>query len=337
MKQKIKWLAKAIIAGVLAFSVACAVCLIYYNPGIHITNETGATDYRWLSNSFTGTMIEGIAWHKTDRNGFYNGSSAPDKKMNILVMGSSHMEGTNIPYEQSAPRILSELTGLTVYNIGTSGHGLLTNVKNLENALSVMQPTDYVIIETVSTTFFEEDIEKCLSGEMEALPSYDSGLLFELQKFPYFKLMYSQLKRWRAGNTSSEDSGSAQAPAEENITLSSYRNLASHIHEICEKHGVKPIIFYHPSLSLNPDGSATVYKDNDTALKLQEVCENNNIIFIDMSDDFLKMYEEEKVLPNGFCNTAVGFGHLNKYGHRAIAERLSAVIKNDRSEGDKKQ
>lgn len=106
MKQKIKWLAKAIIAGVLAFSVACAVCLIYYNPGIHITNETGATDYRWLSNSFTGTMIEGIAWHKTDRNGFYNDSSAPDKKMNILVMGSSHMEGTNIPYEQSAPRIL---------------------------------------------------------------------------------------------------------------------------------------------------------------------------------------------------------------------------------------
>lgn len=337
MKQKIKWFAKAVLAGVLAFSVACAVCLIYYNPGIHITNKTGVTDYRWLSNSFTGTMIEGIAWHKTDRNGFYNDNSALDKKMNILVMGSSHMEGTNIPYEQSAPRILSELTGLTVYNIGTSGHGLLTNVKNLDNALSVMQPTDYVIIETVSTSFFKEDIEKCLSGEMEALLSYDSGLLFELQKFPYFKLMYSQLKKWRAGNISSEDSGSAQAPAEDNISLSSYLYLASYIHEICEKHGVKPIIFYHPSLSLNPDGSATVYNDTDTISKMQEVCKKNNIIFIDMSDDFLKMYEEENVLPNGFCNTAVGFGHLNKYGHTAIARRLAEVIESDSSEGDKKQ
>jgi len=337
VKQKIKWFAKAVLAGVLAFSVACAVCLIYYNPGIHITNKTGVTDYRWLSNSFTGTMIEGIAWHKTDRNGFYNDNSALDKKMNILVMGSSHMEGTNIPYEQSAPRILSELTGLTVYNIGTSGHGLLTNVKNLENALSVMHPTDYVIIETVSTTFFKEDIEKCLSGEMEALLSYDSGLLFELQKFPYFKLMYSQLKKWRAGNISSEDSGSAQAPAEDNISLSSYLYLASYIHEICEKHGVKPIIFYHPSLSLNPDGSATVYNDTDTISKMQEVCKKNNIIFIDMSDDFLKMYEEENVLPNGFCNTAVGFGHLNKYGHTAIARRLAEVIESDSSEGDKKQ
>ena len=279
MKQKIKWFAKAVLAGVLAFSVACAVCLIYYNPGIHITNKTGVTDYRWLSNSFTGTMIEGIAWHKTDRNGFYNDNSALDKKMNILVMGSSHMEGTNIPYEQSAPRILSELTGLTVYNIGTSGHGLLTNVKNLENALSVMHPTDYVIIETVSTTFFKEDIEKCLSGEMEALLSYDSGLLFELQKFPYFKLMYSQLRKWQSGNAATEDSSSVQAPAESNISLSSYLELASYIHEICEKHGVKPIIFYHPSLSLNPDGSATVYNDTDTISKMQEVCKKNNIIF----------------------------------------------------------
>ena len=337
MKQKIKWLAKAVLAGVLAFSVACAVCLIYYNPGIHITNETGVTDYRWLSNSFTGTMIEGIAWHKTDRNGFYNDNSAPDKKMNILLMGSSHMEGTNILYGQSAPRILSDLTGLTVYNIGTSGHGLLINVKNLDNALSVMQPTDYVIIETVSTTFFEDDIEKCLSGEMDSLPSYDSGLLFELQRFPYFKLLYSQLRKWRSGNISSDDSASAQAPAEENISLSSYMDLASYIHEICDKHGVKPIIFYHPSLSLNPDGSATVYNDTDTVSKMHEVCEKNNIIFIDMSDDFLKMYEEEKVLPNGFCNTAVGFGHLNKYGHRAIAERLAEVIESDNSEGDKKQ
>ena len=70
---------------------------------------------------------------------------------------------------------------------------------------------------------------------------------------------------------------------------------------------------------------------------MQEVCEKNNIIFIDMSDDFLKMYEEENVLPNGFCNTAVGFGHLNKYGHTAIARRLAEVIESDSSEGDKKQ
>ena len=149
--------------------------------------------------------------------------------------------------------------------------------------------------------------------------------------------MYSQLRKWQSGNAATEDSSSVQAPAESNISLSSYLELASYIHEICEKHGVKPIIFYHPSLSLNPDGSATVYNDTDTISKMQEVCEKNNIIFIDMSDDFLKMYEEENVLPNGFCNTAVGFGHLNKYGHTAIARRLAAEIKSDRSEGDKKQ
>lgn len=184
MKQKIKWLAKAVLAGVLAFSVACAVCLIYYNPGIHITNETGVTDYRWLSNSFTGTMIEGIAWHKTDRNGFYNYNSAPDKNMNILLMGSSHMEGTNILYKQSAPRILSDLTGLTVYNIGTSGHGLLINVKNLDNALSVMQPTDYVIIETVSTTFLKRTLKNVCREKWILSRPTTAGFFLSFKDFP---------------------------------------------------------------------------------------------------------------------------------------------------------
>ena len=45
-----------------------------------------------------------------------------------------------------------------------------------------------------------------------------------------------------------------------------------------------------------------------------------------MTDSFRDLYATEHHLAHGFINTAVGSGHLNKYGHRVIAEKLAEVI-----------
>lgn len=103
------------------------------------------------------------------------------------------MEGANVFTTQRTSYLLQKLTNKSVYNIGISGHELLTCVKNLDSALTVMQPTEYVIIETGTTTFNLKDINECLSGDTTSIPSYDSGILFQLQKIPYLKLLYAQL------------------------------------------------------------------------------------------------------------------------------------------------
>lgn len=89
------WFAKASVAGLCALGLACIVCLGYYNLGVHITNKTGVTDYVWEPNVFTMRMTEGIAWDRFDKNGFCN-SKVIDKNMDVLVMGSSHMEGLQV-------------------------------------------------------------------------------------------------------------------------------------------------------------------------------------------------------------------------------------------------
>ncbi len=337
MKKTFLWIFKAAVAGILALATASAVCLIYYNPGIHITNETGATDYRWIANSFQSNMTEGIAWNLTDKNGFYNSADAPDKNMNVLIMGSSNMEGTHVFTKQNVPYLLSELTGLSVYNIGISEHTLLTCVSNLENALSAMQPTDYVIIESLASTFSAEAIEKCVSGEMKNFSSHDSGILFYLQKIPYLKLVYAQLVHWNAANsggkTSIEEKGPENTAIQQKIPMDSYIKLAEKIQETCRKHSVQPVIFYHPNLSLNYDGSAAAKLNEESLAALEAACEANGILFVDMTDAFLEMYRESNVLPNGFCNTGIGTGHLNKHGNRAIAQKLAEVI--SAQEGDK--
>ena len=327
MKNTIKWFLKAIAAGVLALLVASAACLIYYNPGIHVTNPSGVTDYVWQSNSFSGTMTEGIAWNRTDKNGFYN-ETTTDKNMNVLLMGSSQMEGTNVFPKQNAAWLLGEYTGKTTYNIGTSGHDLLVCVKNLKTALTVMQPTEYVVIEIGTPKYSEKAIEDCLSGKMANIPSYDSGLLFHLQKIPYLKLVYAQLASWDGVGGNNAPSAQTNSPSTtiEASLMEAYEQLTAEISRICVDYGVQPVIVYHPHLSVNADGTVALDHDEAYLDAFASACQANEVLFVDMTEDFLQMYHTEYVLPHGFCNTAVGVGHLNQHGHKAIAERLAEVI-----------
>ncbi len=66
--------------------------------------------------------------------------------------------------------------------------------------------------------------------------------------------------------------------------------------------------------------------DEESLLIFKQACEDNGIVFLDTTEAFLQLYYEEQVLPNGFCNTAIGVGHLNQYGHRIIAQLLTALI-----------
>ena len=52
----------------------------------------------------------------------------------------------------------------------------------------------------------------------------------------------------------------------------------------------------------------------------------NICLFVDLTDDFKGLYEQQHELPYGFANTQVGKGHMNQYGYRVLAERLSKEL-----------
>ena len=49
----------------------------------------------------------------------------------------------------------------------------------------------------------------------------------------------------------------------------------------------------------------------------------------------MREYDEKNILPRGFWNTLPNFGHLNKEGHRMVAEELCKVI--ERLEEERKE
>ena len=87
------------------------------------------------------------------------------------------------------------------------------------------------------------------------------------------------------------------------------------------------IFLYHPSnYSVNSKGILQ-YEDESEALSiLQTSCDNHNITLVNTKEENIRMYEEQRVLPNGFVNTSLGEGHLNRYGHEAAAKVLADTI-----------
>ena len=326
MKKTLSWLIKAFVSGVLAFSILTLFCVFYYNLPVHSPTLDGATDYSWEINKFYSRGTEGFAWGKTNNEGYinlYDYEAGMD--IDVLVMGSSHMEGYNVAMDEHTAAQLDAMykDGL-VYNIGTSGHTFLTCAQNLEKALEKYSP-EYVVIETSSVSFSEANINKVIEGKFEELSSHSSGIIGLLQRNQLLRLLYSQLSNWMDKPAESTADNNENNQPETNLE-NSYLTMLGQLSEIAEAHGTKLIIMYHPKVKIDTKTGLALSTDNEDAQNFAKYCRQSGIEFVDMSERFFAEYNTNHILPHGFTNTSVGQGHLNKYGHKMIAEELYKII-----------
>lgn len=330
----LRYIGKIIVAGVIAIFVLSGFSYVYSFSGVHVYNETRATDYKWMSRQYKATMTEGFSWMRMDADGFNNVEVPEKEQINILLMGSSHIEAVNVKPSENIGYLLNEkIPDKYTYNIGMSGHTIYTCVQNLENALKEYAPTEYVIIETDTIHMDTDSMQAVISGNYPEIPSYDSGGVYLIQKnIPVIKALYKQMDAWISqdiSNDITENVESAAVVQNDGLTSSFLHKIA----QISSKYGVKPVLIYHPVVTIDAKGDAVVPDEKDSRNSFANLCEDENIIFVDMTEDFVSLYEEQHILAHGFVNTAVGSGHLNRYGHASIAKRLSEVIE-ERADGN---
>lgn len=322
-----KYILKVIAAGITAFLLLCVFAAVYYNPSPHLPSGTGATDYIREPNALYAYMTEGHSFGKLDDGGFNNlgamalNSQSPD----VLFMGSSHIEAMYVPQRRSAPYVLNELLapyGKTVYNIAMSSHTFERCLNNLDRALDVYTPGEYVVIETMSPTISMNTMEKLLSGSFDRLTSYDRGdWQYWIQQPPYIKLLYNQYR-----NAKETQSSSAPKHNDAGLYRANVEKTISYMAETAAAHGITAILFYHPALSLQTDGSAAVTYSQDDLDLLAAVCKETGVVFIDMTNIFMGNYNERHILPHGFANTEIGSGHLNTEGQKMVAQEIFRAV-----------
>ena len=133
-----------IAASLIAVFILSMVSMLYKHTSSHVSPIAKETYFRWEPDSFTATMEEGFAWVKMDQNG-YNNLQCFDS-IDILIMGSSHMEAVQINTEDNAASKLNELLPYNTYNIGISSHSFTHCVNNLKSAIEVFKPQKYIIV-----------------------------------------------------------------------------------------------------------------------------------------------------------------------------------------------
>ena len=319
---------KFILSGILAITILSILFSCYLLTPVHIPNPKGNTDYVWPANSRWVTMREGISWGRYDADGFNNPSviENPD----ILILGSSHMEATNVLQDETvAVRLGGLLEGdYTVYNMGISGHYFLKVCKYLPATLSLYDnPPKAIVIETGSTFFSSGGLENFFNGNVEFTPSHNTGITAALQKLPFFRLLYRQvedglLDLFLSRKVPAAPSASEAEPADPDA----YDALFRYITSVVKDSGTQVVIFYHPSEEILPDGSV-VFRPDDTTALFAEKCEAYGIAFVDMTQRFSDMSRDSHRVPHGFATGLLGWGHLNSYGHEAIAQALADTIR----------
>lgn len=261
-----------------------------------------------------------------DGNGF-NNAAMETKHINVIFMGSSHMEAMNVNTNQNVCSLFrNRMSDMNCYNIGISGHSIYSCINNIHAVAQTYNPDKYVIIETASVDMDIDAMKEVIDGTAGKIPSYDSGFIYMLQKIPAIKWIYKGCTNWI---NHSLEKNTTDAVTDDNLNEADYASVLNEFLDIEDLDcNAKVIIFYQPNTQIDSSGNFILPNESEVRRinEFAEACSNNGIEFIDMTDEFLKLYEQDYILAHGFINTAVGEGHLNKHGHRVIADKLVSVV-----------
>lgn len=331
----IKTIIKIPLAALTALAILCGLMFGYSFIPLRENNPKHNTDYVWQANTPWVRMTEGTSVGMTDSQGFNNKKviENPD----ILVLGSSHAEAQNVNQDENFCSLLNDKFDgeLQAYNMAISGHTFYKVVQYLPATLKVYgKVPKYVIIETDNTSLNEADVSKALSGEVNRTSVNNTGAVAQLQKLPYLRAMYHQLNGGLMKVLLDKNSKSTESYANNSkpvINEAPYEQMFDYLQKLEREYNINIIVVYHPFETLNKDGSISFSKKEYTDV-FAKYAQKHNIDLADMTDDFLKMYENEHHVPHGFITGLIGSGHLNKYGHASIADRLYEII--NKAEGD---
>lgn len=328
---KMRYAAKMVFSVVLALLLANLICYFFYSPAIQVPNVEEYTNLKNVpGNHNPHSGGEGLGNAIIDENGFNNLGFFPFEKAKTLCMGSSQTEGQNVQAEETYVSLLNKRhSDINAYNLGVSAASFEKMFFRIGKLKQKFPEAETIIFEINSIP--DLDSLKRLRTLMENNDivsediSWKNGNIFvkTISEIPLCRLLWhktaTRLKELKkADNNKAEIK---EVSGEYHQVLDDIMRLAK------EQSGdTKIIIMTLDFLEINNDGTASVINDNGEREIFAKVCKANGIKYVSTGSAFLRMYTEQHQLPNGFLDSQLGVGHLNVYGHEAIADLLVNIL-----------
>ena len=334
IKKGIRRLLNWLCAAAVAVLLCNALLYFYHNPTAWI-DRTGSATNGILHPTATFLMgTEGWGIHHVDSRGYLN-PELPLAEEYTIVVGSSFVQGKEVNAGERFVDLMNNALApsgqeLAVYSVAQDGFYFPQIVKCFQALVEEFPGAETIIIETNLTGFSAEEYDDAL--DQHTLDVTQTGVnimggmsflqrvsLNVKEAFPILNLGMLQLTAMFSGDDESTGETVTAEPAEDALA------------RIRSQFDGRLIIFHHPDVAIQADGTMTVLTEETTEM-FRQACERNGIEFLDISHRYLEAYETDHTVPCGFSNTTMGSGHLNEDGHRLCAEMLIEVLKGGEAE-----
>ena len=311
-----------------AIFVANCLCYFYYSPAVQTENIERYTDLKNEPSGHNPICTEGYGHIIIDGNGFSNADLFPYHEAEVLCVGSSQTEGSNVNWDENYVYLLNNKAHvIKAYNLGVSAQTFATSFYRIKALKDNFPACRTIIFEINALPSNSELLTMKEFMEKGEVPTKDLSWKkgnFALQvvgRIPLCRLLWSQYASYRKGKETSKapTKTAVKQDAEDN-----YYELAEDVLRLAKQQAgeTKIMLFYLPVLTIGHDGNLVVEPKKGKLSDLQAACEEQGIIFVDMGTTIIEHYTNERILPYGFGNSKVGFGHLNPQGHKMIADTL---------------
>lgn len=312
------------------------IVFFYYRPVGWLERDKNATSAVWEPNTVLFNFLEGGGITRVDDHGYTNpGNKALEDDL-VLCIGASFVQGKEVMEQEKYTYLLNTMLGgkdkLKVYNLSRDAYVYPEIVAGFSAAIQEFPQTKVVVIDIANTDYPLEELQDALEQREYAEEERGENLYKQLSRkekvktkikdyVPIISVLKYQMLQKQKENTTID-----AAKTEEKVSEKRYaKALDATMKQMRKAFSGKIIIMYHPSVSLQKDGSMTLEETNHYAT-FSKVCKENEIVFADAGEAFLQAYQQRREVPYGFQNTTLGEGHLNKNGHKIIAQQLYSLI-----------
>ena len=333
--QIMQWMC-ALLLGMVLVS---ALGFFYYRPVGWLERDKNATSAVWEPNTVLINFLEGFGITRIDSRGYTNpwGKELDDEL--ILCIGASYVQSKEVmeskKYTSLLNKMLSSDDKLKVYNLSRDAYFYPEIVAGFSAAIQEFPQTTVAVIDISNTDYTLAELEKALNQRVYSKEQTGDRLYEKLSAVEKIKikikdyLPITSILKYQFSQIQGKDENETESLQEaEEVSEAQYGEaLNVTMKQMREGFSGKIIIVYHPYVFLNEDGSMSL-KQHKYRTVFEKVCQQNEIVFIDMGEDFLQAYAERQEVPYGFNNTMMGEGHLNQNRHKLIADRVyNEIIK----------
>lgn len=355
-KKILSWVTAAMAA------VICVnfLCMFYARETGGVERSGGAL----YAVSQPGNMVvnceEGYGFNRTDRNGYTNYVDNLAQDGYVLILGNSMTRGTNVMPEDKYVQqlncmIASDLGGdplesAYVYSITRGGALFAELASGYEAALAEFPDAKAVVIQLtfenrdlgISPEYLEQIYDQrkfnytqtaeYIFGNEDAISRMKHWVKNTISIIPFAKnrrlnkvghtFAYAFGINWKA--LFSDESADA-TEMEKDIVVEKKEALTKALVYLNSKNDIPLILIDIPEIA-SFDENTVSFNLYDKEI-WTDACEEAGVTYIGMTDEFEKLYIQEKKLPYGYSNTEMGTGHLNKYGNRLVAQTLYQKLK----------